>query len=122
MFACVMHRIPQSGAWRAFVGVPPNHPVYLTNKKDTVFQFVDVHNGVSFSGIAPTEDLFFSPPIRRWWIGFHTMGDSDLKPKTVDDNPFGEYRDEEFVMKETLNLSEQLFSMYDSDFLSYNYE
>jgi hypothetical protein len=117
--ACIMHRMHQTGTWRAFVGIPPEHPLYLTQKTDTVFQFIDVHNDVTFTGIAPTEDQFFNPPIRRWWIGFHLMGADDLKPKTIIDNPAGEYRDETFVMKETLSLAEQLYGMYDADYLSH---
>lgn len=112
---CVMHRVPQTGAWRAFVGVPPEHPLYLTNKTHTVFEFVDVHNGITFAGIAPSEDEFFSPPIRRWWVGFHLAGNTDFKPKEIDNAPFGEYRDEEFAMKETESLAEQLYRMYDGE-------
>jgi hypothetical protein len=113
-----MHRIPDCGAWRAFVGIPPQHPVYLTNKTHTVFEFVDVHNSVSFAGIAPSEDLFFNPPIRRWWIGFHFMGEHDFKPKRIDQAHVVNYRDMNFAIRETKSLAKQLYDMYDPDTLS----
>lgn len=122
-FPCVMYRSPETGAWVSLVGLPPDHPLYLVDRDDMVFRYIAIHNGISFTGSLIDEDLFFYPPICRWWIGYHLMGELDFKPKIVWNRMTSkQYRNEEFVIRETIDLADQLYKMYDSPLFEENNE
>lgn len=108
--ACMIFRSEEFGTWAGFVGVTPDHPLYRIPKTEESYKYIDVHNGIHFSGYSASTDVFFMPPIKRWWIGFYCNGDQDLIPNNP--LPIGEYRNEDYVLLETSVLAEQLEKMY----------
>jgi hypothetical protein len=106
----MIHRSAEFGTWAGFVGVSYEHPLYMTPKLDESYKFIDVHNGIHFTGYSQSTDVLFAPPQRKWWVGFYCNGDADLAPHAP--LPIGEYRSEDYALLETAMLAEQLELMH----------
>lgn len=117
MYACIMRRTI-FGAWAGLVGIPPTHPLYLTDLSEPVYEFIDVHGNISYTGFAPSDDVVSSPPVRRWWIGFYCMEREDFCPaRVIQSNqslnkrktlPIPVYRTFSYVQLQVESLASQL--------------
>ena len=115
---CLVMR--RRGHLNGYVGTPKAHPYYgMTDEMAEPICDLDVHGGVTFIGsgktLSETEDF--------WWIGFDTAHAFDYTPAVEEiihemnlKHPmpidYQEYRNFEYVMRETRNLAEQLAAMW----------
>lgn len=100
----------EHGAWCGFVGIPTTHPLYLADKNDEVWKFIDVHKEIGFCGLADYAEKDFYPPEKRWWVGFHCGHIGDVLPRIPNNITLnGIYRNKQFVMNQTNYLAQQLF-------------
>jgi len=105
------------GCWCGFVGLPPDHKLYQSDIGCDEFKFIEVHGDIQYAHFSEEDDLEFSPPIKRFWIGFNCMGDKDLVPGQAilgvrRKKPSGVYRDQKFVSKQVVALAEQIKYLY----------
>lgn len=123
-YRCVMRR-NVIGAWCGFVGLPPQHPLYMAAANDAAFRFVDIHGGITFAAFMDEDATEFQPAEKSWWVGFDAMQDGDYCPNAhavnAKDRPkhmrrlkgkvsslMQEYRDLEYVFNEVSFLAVQL--------------
>lgn len=107
-YPSVIQRL-ENGAWAGLVGLKSAHSIYLVSKNDTVYDYIDVHGGITFTGFVTNLALSFYPAQRLWWIGFDCMHDNDLMPREMQGTyGLAEYRDEEFAKLECAFLAQQL--------------
>jgi len=117
-YPCFIRRLYHSGAWCGGVGIPPKHALYMSDKTEYTFKYIDVHGNVSYSGWDTREDQWVFPPQHYWWIGFDCMKDTDLCPKFINDESYNDgkiiYRTEQYALDHAIFLAQQLMLM-DSD-------
>jgi len=101
---CQIKRIPILGHLCGYVGVPDSHPWFNNDYGDV--DDVDVHGGLTFSEHGHG-DLF-----GLWVFGFDCAHSGDLLPDTFERygycTPGDQYRDFEYVKRETESLARQL--------------
>jgi len=105
---CEVLRGPM-GSFNGYVSVPERHPAYgidYMNFEHPVSN-LDVHGGITYSGTH--EDG------KSWTFGFDTAHYLDLTPldmslvvRGIIDNKYGEYRNLQYVVEETVKLARQL--------------
>lgn len=118
---CMIRRAGKElGHWCGYVGVPADHPLH---GKDGDSIDVEVHGGVTFaggcSGGDPSTSIchVVSPGEADdvWWFGFDCAHYMDFLPgmrgRARADIGDEVYRDQTYVIRETLNLAAQLAKM-----------
>jgi hypothetical protein len=120
---CIVVRDMTLGIWKAFVGVPEDHPFYAKTIEDLsklpqgVDLFLGTYGGLSGAGVIP-QDKFEG---KFWWLGIETSHGGDLVPglniegadpgmvKVMQANQT--YKGFKFIRKETNSLADRLFKI-----------
>ena len=107
---CLILRMPEMGGLCGYVGLPPGHPAYgLDYDKIDEKYHIAVHGGLTLAGEGDG-DL---RPSGYWWVCFDCAHAGDLVPGLYRISPgqilYNEYRDIDYVIRETKALAEQLF-------------
>lgn len=106
---CSIIRSEETGVWCGYVAIDYRHPLYMVNKRDATYEYIDVHGGISFADFLKHHDTWIVPMERRWWIGFDCMKKLDLAPRVLHQNEdILEYRTEDYVHTEVSFLAQQL--------------
>jgi hypothetical protein len=80
MYPCIVRR-NLFGAWVGYVGIDHLHPLYGTSSEAEEFQYIETHNGSpTFAHWQVDDNLYFNPPIKRFYIGLDCMHDDDYIP------------------------------------------
>lgn len=113
--SCMMVRNFTFGHWCGYVGVPPGHPAHGKAYADLD---VHIHGGITYANgcdhfICHKPD--FGEPDELYWIGFDCAHFGDVSPfypyKMGSDPKLLSYKNEQFVIRETKRLAEQLAEM-----------
>lgn len=106
-FLCLILRNPRMQNLCGYVGVNKDHHFFEQNVDDDDVQ-LDVHGGLTFAGA-------FEDYPDLWFFGFDAAHGGDLVPRMVILNFYSEisgdlpeYRDMEYMTRETEKLAEQL--------------
>lgn len=92
------------GCWNGYVGVPSAHPDHGRDYSDVD---VDVHGGLTYGCASLPGDG--EVPQGFFWFGFDTAHYGDYVPGSFGVlGREGEYRDHDYVERETKHLAEQL--------------
>ena len=120
---CIVVRDMTLGIWKAFVGVPEDHPFYgktiedLSKLSSGVEVFLGTYGGLSGAGVIP-QDKFEG---KFWWLGIETSHGGDLVPGLNIDGIDPEmikimttnqtYKSFSFIRKEANSLADRLFKL-----------
>lgn len=110
---CIIRR-NHNGAWCGYVGVSAEHPRHGQGYDDNYD--LGVHGGLTYAescegdplagGVCHVAD---EGDDHVWWFGFDCGHASDLSPALRDVlGDYGTYRNQEYVMKQTERLADQL--------------
>lgn len=107
---CLILRAQEAGNLCGYVGLPPGHPAYgLDFYKIHKKHHIAVHGGLTFAEEGDGDRW----PLGYWWVGFDCAHPGDLVPGLYRLSPsqkrYNEYRDIDYVTRETKALAEQLF-------------
>jgi hypothetical protein len=123
-YRCALRRDNDIGVWCGYVGVPLTHPlygidcddIYEESASEEAMMEIEVHGGLTYSD----REILDNPTDEEtWWFGFDCGHFGDIMPFLADVLPnsvfanFGEYKDIEYVKKETENLAVQLKKVED---------
>lgn len=103
---CYIWRHPALGSLNGYVIIPKNNKLYGIYDGDEILNNIEVHGGITFSGIRKEID--------EYAIGFDCSHAGDLSPKMSSDilAYLGDtYKDIEFVKAECRSLAKQLFEL-----------
>ena len=113
---CIAKRVPYSGHWCGYVGVPPTHPFYEKDYDEV--DDVECHGGLTFASSCqegePGETICYVPapgePDDIWWLGFDCAHWSDYQPAMEQFGrlPAGTYRTLAYVKDQCASLAAQL--------------
>jgi hypothetical protein len=102
---CFARRNPDLGVWSGYVGVPPRHPLFRTDREEERVQGLAVHGGVNFGGHWKGDDKGL------WWFGFDCAHAMDYLPAFPNLNDRANYRTLEYVHRQCLRLAAQLHGL-----------
>lgn len=125
-FVCVMKRVDRMGHWCGYVGIPESHHLHgigydlCTNIIPCREHFCDhsadllmeVHGGITYSG---DYDFYSDTRGELWWFGFDCAHAWDVQPYQRPIAPGAEYRTQDFVESEVLDLATQLAEFTPAD-------
>lgn len=114
-FACMLLRVPSSGHWCGYVGVPMTHRMAGVHYDDVAIgpnnEYPRVHGGLTYSDKCSGRICHIPKPGMPddvWWFGFDCAHAGDLCPASAYVMPGDIYRNVEYVRSQTESLAEQL--------------